>query len=72
MWDSIVTVPPANMFYADTHRLKIDTHLKLNIMGDEGLPYLLLMFGTKFLKEILSSHYFIIPLPCLGALSLVQ
>jgi len=30
------------------------------------------MFGTKFLKEVLSSHYFIIPLLCLGALSLVQ
>jgi len=69
------------MFYAETHRLKIDTHLKLTIMGDEGLPYFnlkteillrMLVFGTKFLKEILSSHYFIIPLPCLGSLSLVQ
>jgi len=39
VWDSVVTVPPANMSYAETHRLKIDTCLKLNIMGDEGLPY---------------------------------
>ena len=73
-------MPPANLSYPETHRLKIDTCLKSNIMGDEGLPYFnlkteillrVLMFGTKFLKEILS-HHFIIHLPCLGALSLVQ